>query len=377
MYLGSLDSPDGTRLFDAEAPAVFMPPDRLLSLQGGTLFVRRFDPRSLELRSDPVPSRSRWKRWLPLLRALSPIARGRPASHSHQISWVDRPGNPIGAPLGFALSPELSPDGTRLAFFQCRRCQHRCLVVGHAERARHWFTTDPAVEGFPTWSPDGGRVLFTSSLGRELHWKLASGMGAEHTLWKSREIMAPMDWSPNGFLLFQQGGLFRRDLYALRVSNDAKVEGEPMAIAVDPNFDERDAKFSPDGRWIAYQSNETRRFEIYVVPFPSLDHKIPITSAGGIQVRWRRDVRGLFYIAPDGKLMSVPVVPSQDGKTLKVGAPAPLFPTNVLALEPNSEINGHSYEVSPDASRFLILTGGEGPLTVPVTLILNWKPALK
>ena len=146
-----------------------------------------------------------------------------------------------------------------------------------------------------------------------------------------------------------------------------------MAIAVDPNFDERDGKFSPDGDWIAYQSNETARFEIYLVPFPSLDRKIPVTSTGGMQVRWRRDGQALFYLAPDGKLMSVSVAPSRDGKALQVGAATALFPTEILNLEPSLDINGQSYEVSPDANRFLLFTNGEGPLAVPITLILNWK----
>jgi hypothetical protein len=96
-----------------------------------------------------------------------------------------------------------------------------------------------------------------------------------------------------------------------------------------------------------------------------------------MQVRWRRDGQALFYLAPDGKLMSVSVAPSRDGKALQVGAATALFPTEILNLEPSVDINGQSYEVSPDANRFLLFTNGEGPLAVPITLILNWKPALK
>ena len=115
-------------------------------------------------------------------------------------------------------------------------------------------------------------------------------MGAEQTLWTSPEIMAPMDWSPNGFLLFQQGGIFKRDLYALRVSNDARVEGKPMAIAVDPNFDERDGKFSPDGGWIAYQSNETATIRdlrgAVSIAGPQDPGDVDRRHAGAMAARW-------------------------------------------------------------------------------------------
>ncbi len=377
VYVASLDSASGTRLFDAEAPATFMPPDRLLSYQGGTLFVRRFDPVKLEVQSDPVPVAQKVGGVTASstgILAYRTLAPGQP--RPPELAWFDRSGKMIGSPMGFGLSPELSRDGSRLAFFRGDNANFDIWLLDVLSGRPSRFTTAPAVEGFPTWSPDGGRVLFTSNLGRELHWNLASGMGAEQTSGRPRGHGAD-GLVTNGYLLFQQGLVFKRDLYALRVSNDAKVEGKPMAIAVAPNFDERDGKFSPHGDWIAYQSNETSRFEIYVVPFPSLDRKIPVTSTGGMQVRWRRDGRALFYLAPDGKLMSVSVEPSRDGKALQVGAATALFPTEILNLEPSLDINGQSYEVWPDANRFLLFTNGEGPLAVPITLILNWKPALK
>jgi serine/threonine-protein kinase len=153
-----------------------------------------------------------------------------------------------------------------------------------------------------------------------------------------------------------------------------KPEGSPIAIAVNPDFDERDAKFSHDGRWIAYQSNETGRFEIYAVPFPSLESKIPITSNGGLQVRWRQDDQELVYLSFEGAMMSLPIARSPDGKTLKVGTPVRLFQTNILALEPSVDINGHSYEMSARGDGFLMMEGGEGAINSPITLILNWKP---
>jgi len=378
VYVGTLDSFESTRLFDADGPATFMLPDRLLSRQGATMFVRRFDPVALTVLSEPA--------------AVVQRAASVTASSSGMLAYRVLPGAPprqpdlasfdrsgkIGDLLtpGFSLSPELSPDGTRLAFFRLVDGNFDVWVADVASKRVTRFTSAPEVEGFPTWSPDGRRIVFTSRLGRELHWKFASGVGAEQTLYTSTEIVAPDDWSSNGYLLFQKGLVFKRDLFALRVSSEAKPEGDPIPIAVDPNFDERDAKFSSDGKWIAYQSNETGRFEIYVVPFPSLDNKIPITSNGGLQVRWRRDNRELVYLAMDGSLMSVPMTPAPDGKTIQAGAPVRLFQTSVLTVEPSVDINGHSYEMSPKGDRFFMLTGGEEALSIPITLILNWKPTI-
>jgi dipeptidyl aminopeptidase/acylaminoacyl peptidase len=219
-------------------------------------------------------------------------------------------------------------------------------------------------------------IMFDSTNGRELHIKSASGVGVEETFWKSPDIMAPSDWSPDGrYILIQKGRVFQRDIYALSLSSNGKPDGEPIPIAMNPAFDERDPKFSPDGHWIAYESNESGRFEIYVVPFPSLESKLPASSGGGTEVRWRRDGKELFYLSVDDKLMSVPVTPSANGKTLKIGAASALFSTNALGLEPAHD--GQSYEVSSDGKRFLMYSGVQEKINSPITLILHWKPAAK
>jgi Tol biopolymer transport system component len=376
VYVGTLDSFESMRLFDADGPPTFMPPDRLLAPQGGTTYVRRFDPSTLTISTNPVPV---VQGAFTVSASLTGILAYRtpPASQSRapDLLWADRAGK-SGDPIlsGQALSPELSPDGTRVAFFRVIDANYDIWVADVASRRVTRFTSSAEVEGFPTWSPDGRKILFTSKLGRELHWKLASGVGAESTVTTANEVVVGSDWSSNGFLLYQKGPVFKRDFFAQRLSSDVKREGDPIAIAANPDFDERDPKFSHDGRWIAYQSNETGRFEIYAVPFPSLDSKIPITSTGGLQVRWRQDDQELVYLGLDGAMMSVPITSSPDGKTLKIGTPVRLFQTNILALEPSVDINGHSYEMSARGDRFLMMEGGEGAINSPITLILNWKP---
>jgi hypothetical protein len=145
---------------------------------------------------------------------------------------------------------------------------------------------------------------------------------------------------------------------------------EPFPV-VRTDADERDGQFSPDGRWIAYQSNESSRFEIYAQPFPGPGTKKPISTGGGAQVRWSRDGHELFYIALDGRLMAVPVRFSSDGKTIEPASAVPLFPTKIgdpLAGE------RQQYSVSPDGQRFLMNIVSEEVTISPVTVILNYKP---
>ena len=134
---------------------------------------------------------------------------------------------------------------------------------------------------------------------------------------------------------------------------------------VQTTFEERDGQFSPDGKWIAYVSNESGRFEIYVQPFPGPGGKSLVSTTGGDQPRWRRDGRELFYVAPDNRLMAAPIQLAANGEALEVGAPVPLFDMPLRGLV--------KYIVASAGQRFLV-TDVTGEATSPVTVILNWKP---
>jgi Tol biopolymer transport system component len=139
---------------------------------------------------------------------------------------------------------------------------------------------------------------------------------------------------------------------------------------VQTNFNEEQAQFSPDGKWVAYQSNETGRFEIYVQPFPGVEGKSLISTNGGGQVRWRRDGKELFYVALDGRLMAIPVQPASSIHAGDAGTPVPLFaPSMGGGLQERQQ-----YVVSSDGQRFLMKTVTEAATTSPITVILNWKP---
>ena len=146
-------------------------------------------------------------------------------------------------------------------------------------------------------------------------------------------------------------------------------DGKPFAL-VQTNCNEEQAQFSPDGKWIAYQSNETGRFEIYVQPFSGLEGKSLISPSGGGQVRWRRDGRELFYVALDGRLMAIPVQPASSGHAVDAGAPVPRFATPMSGAPDERQ----QYVVSSDGQRFMMKTVTEPAGTSPITLILNWKP---
>ena len=154
------------------------------------------------------------------------------------------------------------------------------------------------------------------------------------------------------------------DIWALPLDGDRKA-----FPVVETTFHEENGQFSPDGRWIAYQSNESGQLEIYVQPFPGPGPRTRISSEGGVQARWRHDGREIFYLAPDNRLTAVPV--RLDSDRVDVGTPMPLFAPGLIGPIPRSPYARH-YIVSRDGQRFLVNTRKE--VTLPITVILNWKP---
>ncbi len=232
------------------------------------------------------------------------------------------------------------------------------------------LTVDPAFDILPVWSPDGHRIAFASNRTGTfaLHVKSADGTGNDELL-ASGEIGPPSDWSPDGrFILAarQFGPRMPDDVWAVPVAGDRKA----FPVVESKTFHESNGQFSPDGRWIAFQSNETGRVEIYVQPFPGPGRKWLVSSDGGVQARWRRDGSELFYIAPDSRLMAVPIRLDSQSGTVDVGAPVSLF-TLQLPMSPTTFYARH-YMVSQDGQRFLVHTVKE--VTLPITVVLNWKP---
>jgi Tol biopolymer transport system component len=227
----------------------------------------------------------------------------------------------------------------------------------------------------PIWSPDGSSVVFMSrgKGAADLYQKAVAGAGTEEPLLVSDQDKSPTDWSADGkFVLFQntnpQTSTDRfADIWAMPMGGDRK----PFPV-VQTAYREQNGQFSPDGKWIAYESNESGQFEVYVQPFPGPGDKWRVSTTGGAQVRWRRDGKEIFYIGLDTRLMAVPIQLDSDRQAVDAGTPVPLFTTRVGPAV-QGPINTQ-YIVSPDGQRFLMNTVAGKAATPPITVILNWKP---
>jgi hypothetical protein len=198
----------------------------------------------------------------------------------------------------------------------------------------------------------------------------ASGVGEERVL--VRDAGVPLSASHDGrFLLYQrQDPKTGTDLWALPLGNDLK----PFPV-VQTSFEERGDEFSPDGRWIAYESNESGPVQIYIRAFPSAGGKTVVSTIGGTQPRWRHDGKELYYVAPDARLMAVSITASADGQTVDASAPVPLFWVR-LASSSGFAPGETQYAVAPDG-RFLLNTVVDQANASPITVVLNWTAALK
>ena len=218
------------------------------------------------------------------------------------------------------------------------------------------------------WSPEGTRLSFTSNKtgGYGLSQRASSGAGTDELLFASPSLKFPADWSPDGrFLLYVESSpTTGHDLWVLPMDGDRK----PFPFLT-TSFATSWGQFSPDGRWVAYQSNESGRFEIYVRPFPGPGGQWTVSTSGGVYPRWSPDGKELFYLAPDGRLMAAPVVVR--GATLNAAAPVALFQTRIVGGGAGIVGNRQQYDVASDG-RFLINVATESAPR-PITLIFNWQ----
>jgi serine/threonine protein kinase len=387
VYIGQLDGSPTRRLLDADAPAVYASSGYLLFARQGTLFAQHFDPDRLELTGNPFPVAERViVGYGPFLAAVSasaagPIVYRSGSAGGQQLVWVDRTGKEFGKVGGDSFGASISRDDRRVVMFRTDGNVDLWLLDPRPSVARaSRFTTDAADDVMPIWSPDGTSIVFSSNRKGvfDLYRKSASGAGNEDLLLATAQGKFATDWSLDGrFLLYHDlNPKLSNDIWALPLEGDRPSTGRPEPAEgrkplplVQTNFEEGDAQFSPDGKWIAYQSNESGRFEIYAQPFPGPGAKSLISTTGGYQARWRRDGKELFYIAPDNRLMVVPMQFASSGQNVEPGAPVPLF-----RIPLSGPIQGDRwYGVSLDGQRFLVSTYREEAM-LPITVILNWKP---
>jgi eukaryotic-like serine/threonine-protein kinase len=385
IYLGHLDGSAPVRLTAAEGKGVFHPDGWLLWVRAGTLIAQRLDLAQATLTGEPL-SLAEGDAQEVNLSAVSVANNGLIAyrtgtNQQSQLTWFDRTGTVLGflgAPDSSLIAPRLSPDGRRVAVGRFVQGNGDIWLLDGSRSSR--FTFDGASDVFPVWSPDGSRIVFTSSPTGTLdvYQKPSNGAGEQTLLLSSDQAKVANSWSADGrFLLYTsvspQTG---RDLWALPMT------GDPVPfVVVQAPFNERWGTFSPDGRWVAYQSDESGTFEVYVRAFyapgdnqtdssATLSGQWQISTAGGVYPAWSPDGQELYYLDPAGNLRAAPFIAA--GDTVEVGNPVTLF-TPRVAGGVATPTNRSPYDVAGDG-RFLISTVVGEVSTAPITLIMNWKP---
>ena len=415
IYLAALDSSEAKFLVRADSNALYAPsrtvwygapPGYLLYLRGDTLMAQRFDAGSLKLEGDAFPIAEHV--WFSQLYAFGLftvsrtglLAYATETGFKKQFLWVDEHGNQVGAVGEPARQYNLllSPDGARLAYVRQdpQSKNENIWVVDLARGVRTRFTFDPAEDDTPVWSPDGSRIVFSSM--RKGHYGLyvknASGAASEELLYESDVEKYPTGWSRDGrFIAFDSWDpkgktQSHSDIWVLPLFGDRK----PFPY-LQTEFGEMAATFSPDGHWLAYQSNETGSYEVYLAPFPSgggppggsptavkplgetgsaqQGGTWQVSQGGGMQPAWKPDGSSLFYLAPGGNLMEVSV--KEKGPAVEIGIPHQLFQMTAISGEPFRR----AYTVAPNGQRFLVNALQQGSASEPLTLVTNWTAGLK
>ena len=383
VYIGSLDNPTTTRLVDADGPASYATDGYLLFSRQGKLIAQQFDATNRTVGAnafqiaDGVVAFGDANASAVSTSAMGPfIYRSGPSSARRQFIWVDRSGKElkrVGEPdADSRITASLSPDGRHLGFTRTVNGNTDVWVLDLEGGQLNRMTFDLAADATPIWSPDGSRFVFNSSRGGryDIYEKSMSGTANEELLLATSQNKAPSDWSPDGrFVLFRSPGATTGfDIWALPLDGDRK----PFPVVQTP-YEERDAQFSPDGKWIAYQTTESGRVEVVVQPFARPGRKIQVSTNGGAQVRWRPDGKELFYLSLDNRLMAVPIRASSDGQSVDAGTPVVLFPATRLGA-PAQSVQMQQYVVSPDGQRFLLNTVLDDILS-PIVVVLNWNPS--
>ncbi len=378
VRMGSLDAGQDRPILIAQSNAVYAD-GHVLFVRESSLMARPFDPRRGDFTGDAFPIAEKvLADPLFSLAAFSASETGVLAYsmgenfEGSNLALHDRSGRQtslLGAE-GMYFNVAFSPDGRHAAVDAGAAGIGRVdiWIYELARNLRSRFTFDAALDREPVWSPDGTRIAFSSNRKGpfNLYQKSFTGTGLEEVLLESSEHKRPWGWSPDGRLfLYETFGnpKAKSDLWVLPLSGDRR----PLPYQQTPFF-EGQARFAPDGRWIAYVSDESGQPEVYVAAFPAPGRKWLVSSGGGSTPRWRRDSREIYYLAIDGKLMAVEVRPS--AASFEVGALKVLFPTRPIRT-------GSAYDVTPDGKRFLVNSLAGKADTTPVTLVVNWTAGLK
>jgi Tol biopolymer transport system component len=358
----------------------FATPGYLFFVRQGTLLAQSFDARMLRLSGDAVPVGEHVAAYAGTGEAaFSPSASGLAyadgvAIPPSQLTWFDRAGRPIETISTPARNKNLalSRDEKRVAVQRANVDTgiDDVWVVDLVRGATSRLTSGSTQKRSPVWSPDGSRIVFASYAGTtDLYQKNASGAGSDDLLLKTGATGAlPTDWSSDGRSLVYAaaGSKTSYDLWVLPLAG--KRTPIPFLQTI---FIETQGQLSPDGRWMAYSSDETGTREVWVQPFPATGAKWQVSTEGGSEPKWRGDGSEMFYVAGAGTLMAVPI--NVAATTFEAGVPVPLFETR----RPFSGPLVSNYIPAADGQRFLVNTIATERSPSPITVVLNWTTTLK
>jgi serine/threonine protein kinase/Tol biopolymer transport system component len=397
VYASSLEDLERRqRILRTSSKAFYAPPrgaygGYLLWLQEQTLLAQRFDADSLRLEGEPAaiaenialgqlgPVRAAY--WVSDAGVL--VYFGGAELDQHRIVWMTRDGRP----LGDAVPPDrfgalaLSPGGERIVFERTVReagsstANPDLWLWTVAQKLMTKLTFDRESDKYPIWSPDGQRIVFTSNRIDgipQIYRKDASGAGGEERLTEGPNGKITMDWSRDGrHVLYREiGPRTGMDLWALPLDGPGALKPFPLAVS---QFNEGGGRFSPDGKWLAYNSNETGTSQVFVQAFPPAASgsggKWQISQNGGQEMRWRSDGRELYWNTSDGKVFAAEILVGPRG--IQSGTPHELF------TAPMYTATAGSFDVTDDGQRFLVLLfASQGEGSIRLNVVSNWQAGL-
>jgi Tol biopolymer transport system component len=395
IYLGSLDGNENRRVLAGASQVVFAPSaagsstGHLLFVRENTLMAQPFDAGSARTSGDAVPIAESVPvppgtlASIPVTVSENSVlvySTTQGAAVMNEIVWFDRTGKrlgSVGAP-GDVRTPSISPDEKMVSFTRRTSSNTSDLWLWDLVRGTETrLTSDASFNVGPSWAPQGNRVVFRSDRGGragDLYQASASGSGHDELLLVGTRGIVDPEWSRDGrFIIYSESDPKTKwDLWVLPVGDDAPAGRKPIPF-LQTDFNELQGQMSPDGRWMAYSSDESGSREVYVRPFPAAEGKWRISTAGGIQPRWRRDSRELFFVAADGKMNAVTVKAVSGTKpSFEASAPLPLFDAHIVDIPVAFE-----YDVTADGKRFLVTTNNAAGYAPPLNVVVNWSAGLK
>jgi serine/threonine protein kinase/Tol biopolymer transport system component len=384
IYVASLDGKINKSLLIARSNIAYAL-DYLIYIRENTLMAQHFDENKLALDGDAVPIAEDLNYSDGFSRGVFSLSQngmliyqsGNSAA-GRKLLWFDRTGKEIGT-IGQAddyhQASYPSPDRKKIAIaiFDAPSRNRDIWILDLKRNTRTRFTFDATNDNDPIWSPDGSQIIFASSRkGKfDLYQKNSSGVGSEKLVLASDRNKIPIDWSSDGqFITYNAEGntKTKTDLWILPLTSQKTGKSlEPKSFVV-TEFNEGWARFSPDGKWIAHESDESGTWEVYIRPFPGPGGKWQISAKGGEYVYWRGDGKELYYQSSDNKVKATEIGIS--GSAIEVGAEKTLFD---LPGGSASSITG----VSPDGQKFLINVPVVEQSKAPLSLVTNWDTGLK